>query len=567
MVVFSQLPVSSVVSELCEKAMTVQPDNVSKLKQPQVTIRSDKDAMALQSRQTKYPAKVEGITGLRLIVGSNGSKNWEAVFKVNGKAKTFNYGTFPGISISEAIRRASHDYALIKQGNDPKRQKRLVKQQNLATNRAEKPIVALAEERTAHLFDAGKLSEKSAELDRLYIKKLNDLIGQKAFSDFTYKDAAALYKKTKAKQSDCEKLHKLLQKTFNFLDGKTKEVIPLDISSELIKAWPLPSIKKNSDKFIRQADLGLFWSRLMHSDESTIHKDAALMALLTGERKTAVLNMRVSNIHLTAPIPYLYVEGKTSQGQPTKNVVPITPILGAFIARLIGETQSDYLFPSQRKGNSPNLTNISKKLFDDIGDASGHRQSPHTLRRTTAQLAATCIGSQQLADEHILHFGKWTSGAKANYLDPQSQEFLAARLPTYDKFHKHLDDVITSQGIPRGQQPPDSVWREEPIAFIAEAITFPEELDSYNEWTDERPASPICAQVVANEHGISISSPLCSYLAGEIITVALVEKSRPHTWKAINSTGMLSANSPQLRALLTGIDQEPEIPNFKAMIE
>lgn len=547
-----------------------QSENVTKLKQPKVVIRTDKEAKNLRPRQTKYHAKVEGITGLRLIVNPSGNKTWEAVFKLRGKAKTFNYGSFPGITTQEAIRRASDDYSQIKQGNDPRRHQRLVKQQEASVNRAETPIVTLAEERTAKLLHAEDMSIANAKLDRLYIRYLEELIGRKSFCDLTYTDYASLYERVADDRSRCEKLNKLIKKVFNYLDSKTKEAIPVDVGDALTKAWPMPDIPTRAEAFIRQSELGLFWARLMHSKESDVHKDAALMALLIGERKSAVLGILKSNIFFTGePRPYFYCEGKTSKGKLTKNIVPITPILGVFLKRLIQQSgDSDYLFPARRKGKSPTMTNVSRTLCKyDLGVISGHEHSLHTLRRTAANLAGSCLGSQTLADEHILHFTKHTSNAKGNYLDSNAQEFLIARLPTFEKLHKYIDDAITSQGIARGQQPPDGIWRDAPMALIAEAITFPKELDSHNEWTEERLASPLCAQVLATEKGISVTSPLYSYLAGEVITVSASEKDRPYTWKTLHSVGMLSANSPQLRALLTGVKQEPEIPDFKAMIE
>ena len=72
---------------------------------------------------------------------------------------------------------------------------------------------------------------------------------------------------------------------------------------------------------------------------------------------------------------------------------------------------------------------------------------PHNLRRTLANIAATVLGSQNLADEHILHFNKYTSGAKANYFDPSSLEFLETRRETFEKCHQRIDDLILS-GLP-----------------------------------------------------------------------------------------------------------------------
>ena len=545
-------------------------DKVTKLKIPKVIITSDDDVKKATVRPKNYNCNVSGITGLRIKIKPQGSKTWEGQFKTKaGKVITIGYGSWPEIKLNQAIKLASHDYSEIRQGNDPKRSKRLLQQTAVSQNRAEIAIVDLCEERTAHLLNAGKMGSSNAELDRLYIRKLGDLIGRRSFADFSYKEAQKLYQQTKDRPSDCEKLHKLLLKTFNYLDGKTKELIPIDIASELKKIWPLPNIAKNSDKFIRQSDLGLFWARLMHSSEAEIHKNAALMALLTGERKSAVLNIRKSNIHLLADVPYLYVEGKTSKGVPTKNILPITAVLGTFIKQLIDCSTTDYLFPSQRQSISPNLSNIARKLFDDLGELSGHKQNPHSLRRTTAHLAATCIGSQQLADEHILHFHNRTSEAKANYLDPQSQEFLIARLPTYEKLHKHIDDVITSQGLTVGIQPLDisECQKDEVIPFIIRKFIFPPDLDPFADREDPF-ASPTVAMVTSShETGIQVSSPLYSYLAQEPITVT-VRQDRPHTAREVihqEKHGLF--NEPRLKTILTGRDSEPAVPDFKSMIE
>ena len=547
-----------------------QPKNVTRLKPPKEVIRTDKDAKNLQPREAKYVAKVEGVNGLRLVINPNSSKTWEAVFKINGKTATLSYGNFPSILIQEAIRRASDDYAQIKQGNDPRRQKQLAKQRIQSVERADFAIVNLAEERTAKILASEKMGENNAGLDRLYISYLQELIGQKSFCDLTVSDYSGLYEQTRGDRTRCEKLHKLIKKTFNYLDSKTKQQIPIDVLDALGKEWPIPKIPTRSEAFIRQADLGLFWTRLMHSREADIHKDAILMALLSGERKSAILSIQKDHICFDAkPYPYIYCEGKLSDGTVTKNVVPITPILGLFLKRLIEQSgDSKFLFPSRRRAKSPTMTDVSRQLLEnDLGQLSGHKHSMHSLRRTTANLAGSCIGSLALADEHVLHFTNHTSKAKANYLDSKAEEFLIARAPTFERLHKYIDDAISSQGVPRGQQPADSIWRDQPMSFVAQAITFPKDRDSLELSNQEQTDRTLCATVNATETELSLTSPFYSYLAGEEITIPLTEHSRPHTWKAIHNVATLSLNDAESKASLTGVTPKPTLRDFKALID
>ena len=432
--------------------------SITPSKPARVLVRNDLEIQALEPIQKAFHATVPDAKGLRLKVKPTGSKLWEVVAKgPDGKAKTRGIGSFPEIPFSAAVERALDANRAIKEGIDPAYQRQKIIKHSKAISKAKQPIIQLAMEHVQQRVDSGDVKPRSAENDYRSIKQIQSVIGQCTFMRFGLQEAKALataFPEATAYAAR-DKTKKMLAKTYRGLDQATQREIEEDIPRLLNLAYGTIKKRTRSEQTISANYIGDFWKALIDKPSpSSLHKEALLLALLTGERKEAILGIEIKNIHIDK-YQCIYVEGKTSRGTPTKNLIPLTPILGALVERMVVRaisSGSSYLFPKQRLSAGegkpmakPHLTNIKKDFIESLGLFGGIRPGAHNLRRTLANIAATILGSQDLAQEHILHFSKHTSGAKHNYFDQASLDFLETRRGTFEKCHRKIDDLILNK--------------------------------------------------------------------------------------------------------------------------
>ena len=425
------------------------------LKPAKTLIHNDSEIRVLRPRQKPFHAIVPNVKGLRLKIKPNGNKLWEVVAKgPDGKPKTRGLGSFPEVSFKQATQKGLDAFREIKEGIDPRYQRQKLIRKSYAISKAQRSIVQLATEHVEQKVLSGEVRARSAENDYRSIKQIQSVIGNCTFLGFGLQEAKALSRAFPEKTSYAarDKTKKMIAKTYRGLDQATQREIDEDVPRLLQVAYGTIKKRTRAEQTIPTHKIGEFWWKLISIPcPSRLHKEALALALLTGERKEAILSIEIKNIHIEKH-QCIYVEGKTSRGTPTKNLIPLTPILGTLVQRMADRaisSGSPYLFPKQRLPQSndkpmakPHLTNINKAFIEKLGEFDGVRPGPHNLRRTLANVAATILGSQDLAQEHILHFNKHTSGAKHNYFDQASLDFLETRRETFEKCHRKIDDLI-----------------------------------------------------------------------------------------------------------------------------
>jgi len=429
--------------------------SVTPSKPSKALVRNDSEIQALEPTQKAFHATVPDAKGLRLKVKPTGSKLWEVVAKgPDGKAKTRGIGSFPEIPFSTAVERALDAYRAIKEGIDPAYQRQKTIKHSKAISKAKQPIIQLAMEHVEQRVNSGDVKPRSADNDYRSIRQIQSVIGHCTFLRFGLQEAKAL---ANAFPEDTayaarDKTKKMIAKTYRGLDQATQREIDEDIPRLLNLAYGTIRKRTRAEQTISTNQIGEFWKALISTPSpNPLHKEALVLALLTGERKEAILRIETKNIHIDE-YQCIYVEGKTSRGTPTKNLIPLTPILGTLVERMKDRATSlgsTYLFPKQRLSDSmgkpmskPHMTEINKTFIESLGTFEGVRPGAHNLRRTLANVAATILGSQDLAQEHILHFNKHTSGAKRNYFDQASLDFLETRRDTFERCHQRIDDLI-----------------------------------------------------------------------------------------------------------------------------
>jgi integrase len=496
-------------------------------------ISQEQDLLAVKATGSRYTIPVLATRGLRAVVSARGLITWQCFARTkSGNGVTKNIGTYPALKLKDAITKSISIIDELKNGIHPKylRRKDVVRQKSLSE--AAQPITNLSRALIKHKLTNGTITKTTATLDEYSVSYLEDVINKKSFLDFDHELATKI---SNAYPADTaltkrEKSMKMLLKTYRSLSQTAKAEIYEDIPN-LIKAsfGDIPTRSRHAE-FISTTQLSKFWAKLQTTETpNSLHKDFLVLCLLTGERKSALLGIKLADIDLRDR-RIVFIEGKRSGGKTAKNVLPITPMLGALIDRLARQATkvgSEYLFPQQRVGKNGKFTHLSKidnKFLNSLGNFNGVKPNPHNLRRTLANMASLVTGSQSISDEHILHFTRHTSGAAKNYLDPTSLDFAEVRKTTFEASHKHLDDWIISGARP-------SYEMQE---HYGQELTY--ELPKFLYLSHPNPATcalPVLPIISKGNDGIHTYSPLGSFCAGKPVLIQISPENRPLTYKKL----------------------------------
>ena len=569
--------------------MSKLPDNVSKLPKRGESVASLADIKALVPRAKDYTVVVikdgKKVTGLTVKVTPAGRKVYRLVAKSPNSGRNVTKSQLvEALSFKKAVEWAVRTYAEIKQGQhdkgtDVEEQARQEYEAELNT-----PIIELARKRADANLAQGKISQYTYKQDCVDIKHLEALLGRLTFLEFGRETAKSLGRDIKDDNTKLDKIPKLINKTYNSLSPKVQERLPYVPKKLLADELPRHKPAKKTNELIPRKQFGLFWSRLVRADVAQVHKDIALMCLLTGERVEAVVSSKVENINHEER--YIYMEGKGSNGEITKNPVPITNYLGLLLTRLADGRKEGYLFPPRRTAKAgvpnvkPHMSEPSRKLFDDLGSYDNvKRLSSHSFRRTLANVVATAIGGNQaVADQHVLHLKQFTTNAGPHYLDSKSKEFLDARRYSYQRGHELLNELIVSQGMQAGADVYDwKKWEEDgypktsPYLMLAQALKFPAEMSvkatDCGDKESERVAIVSFGEV--DEDNVAISAKVTSPLAfmckgGPVRPVTVSATEYRMIWDALPTTmDFISNHKDKILHEFLGIEPKPKLPNYE----
>lgn len=100
---------------------------------------------AIQVKQAAPTDKDQWLSdekGLRLLIKANGSKYWRLKYRFNGKQKTFAVGVYPEISLKDARKAVADARALIRNGQDPSLERRILKRQYVVDEGSDFDVIA-----------------------------------------------------------------------------------------------------------------------------------------------------------------------------------------------------------------------------------------------------------------------------------------------------------------------------------------------------------------------------------------------------------------------------------------
>ena len=486
---------------------------------PEKPITSDKDARSRVPRERRYHVPVDGSVGLRMLIYPTGRKSFESTARgTNGKLQSRILGQFPDLSLAKARALHAEQFAATKRGQSVRATKTEEKRQAERTAKLEQPIVELGLERLERKVNQGEI--KNGYNDQWALAKIRAVIGNCSFQEFSEDHAKRLATKynPQTEWTKADKVKKQLNKIYRSLASDVLMQLNHDIPHLLESVFGTIKQRSRAEELIPASKLSVFWAALIASEQHASLKDALVMMLLTGERKTACLSLTTEQVWFENDPAICFLNTK----QGGVNAVPMTNYLGAFLARKVDEATTIFLFPTRRGGASGHLSPTAlNRLISDIEQFQAHA-SPHDLRRTIASVAAMAIGSQPLADEHLLHNPRFGTGASRHYFSQESVDFASARLGTFEAAHQALDDLILSHGeilcdqaIHDGPDEEDFFGCPSRIVVqLGEKTVEIAQIHSTNESKTPRSLMEYLSQAV-------VTSPLASWCTGDSVTLPL----------------------------------------------
>jgi len=423
------------------------------------SVKNQKEINALQPEQDEYRATVGGVDCLYVKVSPNGAKKYVTSLTVSkriqlpsgqARQKSKTHGLTSQFTLPDIKRIHYQYYESFKRGEDPREEAIRETSDLERTSQLNRPIIELSIERLERRLTRGEI--KDGYNDRLYTKKIEDIIGRVSFQEFSqaHADQLAIAYPPTEQWSTADKIKKLITKVYNTLPSDARFDLRKDILHYLDNAFGRIRQKARGDQLVSPNEIGEAWQRMVQAKVNPIFKDAWVFMLLTGERKTAILRALRDNVTYDRGFPKnIFLETKGDRDGEGKNLIPAYGVLTLLIHRLHQQSEarsSRYLFPSQR-GYEGSLTSI-KPLIKEIGGLGDQEilSNPHNLRRTVANLARNILGSTAIADEHLLHNKKHMKGSSKNYFDSNAEAFAETRQQSFKLIYRHLDDLVLASG-------------------------------------------------------------------------------------------------------------------------
>ena len=381
---------------------------------------------------------------LTLRVSHVGTKAFVLYRKIDGIAERLTLGRYPAMSIDQARRMVDQHNGSIAVGQNPAEEKRSMRQES-----------ALGEVFARYMVEYAKPRKKSWEIDEQRYnvhlihwqnKKLSAIKKQHVQKLLVYiadhqrmiegidKVGRRKVKKVGGKGASNQIL-RLLRKVFNLAidwgwDG--------DNPCTRIKEYK----SKSRDRFLEGDERPKFFEAL-GEEPNTTARDYILASLLTGARRTNVLEMRWDEINLERK-EWLIPETKNGESQ---RLPLISAMLTLLKDRKVKGGDSEWVFPSH--GSTGHLTNPDKtwkRVLSRAGIEDVRGTWLRDLRRSMVSWQANTGASLSVIGKSLNHKNVNTTAIYARLaLDPVRESMEKAAIAMFEAGGIKKDNVVNME--------------------------------------------------------------------------------------------------------------------------
>ena len=355
--------------------------------------------------------------GLVLVITATGRKTFQLYKKHKGRPVRVNLGYWPETTVEQARKKCREEKVELAAGRNP----------NDAL-RQQREALTFAGLFDIYLEQHAKVRKRTWQEDETYYQRhLAARLSQKKLADITRADVAAIHARIgKDRPTHANRVLALISSVFG-------RAIEFGLWNQLNPCMGIRRFPEQSrDRFLSGDELRRFFEAL-EQEPNTTTRDFFAVALLTGARRSNILEMKWADLDLEAATWRI---GRTKNGTP-QTVALVEPVVELLRDRH-RRTSSVFVFPGA--GVTGHLVE-PKKGWARICKAAGIEGARiHDLRRTMGSWQAKTGASLPVIGKSLNHKSQSTTQIYARIdLDPvrsSMEKAAAAMLATRDQAPK-----------------------------------------------------------------------------------------------------------------------------------
>lgn len=347
-------------------------------------------------RSTYYDEKVQKLA-IRLTAA--GSRTFYVIKRTESGMAWLKLGLFPDLSVENARKEAEKVLGQFAQGNDPAQIRR--------AERAEMTLDDLHNEYMTRCAAFNRRPDKPKANYRLYLSAW----GKRKLSTIRHEEVDRLHKKIGRENGvvTANIALKLLHVMFNKAINEWR-IWSGENPAHGIKKFP----EQSRDRFLQSDELPRFFQAVAEESNETI-RDYVLISLLTGARRTNVLEMRWQDVSFERAEWRI---GMTKNGTP--QTVTLSPEALEVLRNRKPQEEAVFVFPGT--GKQGHLAEPKKGWTRILERAGIADLRIHDLRRTLGSWQAKTGASMAIIGKSLNHKSQSTTAIYARLdLDPVRQ--------------------------------------------------------------------------------------------------------------------------------------------------
>ncbi len=384
-------------------------------------------------RALKAPAKGRSeiadlrCAGLTFRVTPKDARSWSFRFRdpKTGKTTRKGLGTYPTVTLTAARSAADKARKTVAAGNNPVEADR--RERQAAPSRT---FDALADR---YLSEHADRHKRSASADRRNLKKhVRPKWGKRDYREIRRGDLVALVEGIikAGKPTLANRVHSLCVGIYSFA------VQSDEIETNPLANTPKRGAEKTGERVLNDAELRLFWSRIVLPPVTRRVGLSLRLALLTGARPSEAAeldNAELAQLELPAKAAWVLPGARSKNRRP--HLVPLSPLaLDTVNAALeLAGGNSQFLFPSPTRRGRPisghSLAVAMSRFAESLDGNSAAVKSwkaspptPHDLRRTVGTRLAELRVPKEIRDRCLNHTPTDVGSKHYNLYDYQDEK-------------------------------------------------------------------------------------------------------------------------------------------------
>lgn len=351
---------------------------------------TDRAVRGLSPRDRRYKVSDIQVRGLAVVVAPTGRKSWIVNVEVSGKRTSRTIGSYPELSLAEARKEA-----------------RQLLESPIVAKGVDKVLFRDLAEQFIELY--AKPRKRTWEQDRDHLRRdLLPALGKRPIAEIGRVELQDLLAKiAKRAPTVANNIHSLLSKMFRWAVQRDL----LDRSPMSDGAVPKPAPKRRGRRVLLREEIRQLWK--VWAEEGRPISAAALLWTLTGQRRSEILELRWSEVHLDED-PHLEIpEDRMKNKRPHR--LPLSSAAVEILEAMQAVSgDSPFVFPGHGTDGPISSTNTAMRRWKKKSGLTDWDQ--RAIRRSVATWLAELGTPHHVIDVILAHVPAARDTTRANYI-------------------------------------------------------------------------------------------------------------------------------------------------------